>query len=83
MLSPRKHLDLDSSLLRVASIILKELIRKRAVGFETLRNLIVRRTGDDGELTFLPALQFLFLLGKIEYLSKNDVIELLDGNHAN
>lgn len=82
MLTAEKHLDLDTSLLRVASIVLKELKRKGAVAFEALRRLVIRRIGDDGELMFLPALRFLFLLGRVEYHSKNDVVELVGMTYA-
>ena len=66
MLTTVKHLDLDTSLIRAAAVILKELKRKGAATFEGLRGLIVRRVGEDGELMFLPALRFLFLLGRVE-----------------
>lgn len=82
MLTAEKHLDLDTSLVRIAAVILKELKRKGAVAFEALRKLIIRRVGEDGELMFLPALRFLFLLGRIEYHAKNDVIELVGVNNA-
>ncbi len=75
MLTPKKHLDLDTSLLRVASIILRELHKKSIVEFEQLRGLIARRVGANGEFAFLPALDFLFLMGKVEYHLHNDTLE--------
>jgi ABC-3C biological conflict system middle component len=75
MLTPRKHLNLDVSVLRISALMLRELRRRGVVEFEPLRKLVVRRVGADGELSFLPALGFLFLLGKVEYHLKNDTIE--------
>lgn len=75
MLTPKKYLNLDVSVLRVSAVILKELRRRGVIEFEKLRTIIVKRTGPDGELTFLPALSFLFLLGRIEYHLKNDTLE--------
>jgi hypothetical protein len=75
MLTPRKHLNLDTSVLRISAIMLRELRKRGVMEFERLRGVVIRRVGTDGEITFLPALSFLFLLGKIEYHSKNDVIE--------
>lgn len=75
MLTPRKHLNLDVSVLRISALMLKELRRRGVVEFEPLRRLVVRRVGADGDLSFLPALSFLFLLGKVEYHVKNDTIE--------
>ena len=75
MLTPKKHLDLDTSVLRVFSIMLRELQRKGVVEFDKLRGLVVRRVGSDGELAFLPALDLLYLLGRADYHMKNDTIE--------
>jgi hypothetical protein len=79
MLTPKKHLNLDVSVLRVSSLMLRELHRRGVVEFERLRGLAVRRVGPDGELAFLPALSFLFILGKIEYHLQNDTIEYRTG----
>ncbi|MCY0150703.1 hypothetical protein OEG84_24125 [Hoeflea sp. G2-23] len=74
-LTPKKHLNLDTSLLRVFSLVLKELQKRGVCEFEKLRGVVIRRVGADGELSFLPALDLLFLLGKAEYHLKNDTLE--------
>jgi hypothetical protein len=79
MLTPKKHLDLDVSVMRVAAIMLRELNRRGVVEFEKLRGLVVRRVGADGDLSFMPALSFLYLLGRVEYHLKNDTIEYRTG----
>ena len=75
MLTPRKHLDLDTSVLRISGLLLKEIQKRGVVEFEKLRTLVLRRTGPDGELAFFPALDLLFLLGRVDYHLKNDTIE--------
>lgn len=75
MLTPRKHLDLDVSVLRVSSLLLRELRKRGVVEFERLRSVVIKRVGPNGELSFLPALNFLFLMGKVDYHLKNDTIE--------
>jgi hypothetical protein len=75
MLTPKKHLNLDASLLRVFSIVLKEMQRRGVWEFERLRAHVIRRVGSDGEISFLPALDLLYLLGRAEYHLKNDTIE--------
>lgn len=75
MLTPRKHLNLDASLLRIAAIMLRELKKHGAVDFERLRQVVYRRIGPDSEPVFFAALNFLFLLGKVDYHLKNDSIE--------
>ena len=80
MLTAKKHLNLDVSVMRVATIILRELHRRGVVGeFEKLRGVVIRRVGSDGDLSFMPALGFLYLLGRVEYHLKNDTIEYRSG----
>ena len=75
MLTPRKHLNLDTSLLRVFSLILREMQKRGVWEFEKLRSFVIRRIGPDAEMSFLPALDLLYLLGRAEYHLKNDTIE--------
>jgi hypothetical protein len=75
MLTPSKHLDLDRSVIRVASEVLTELRRRRMMEYDAVIRHIKRRVGDDGEAIVAPALSFLFLLGRLDYHSKNDSFE--------
>jgi hypothetical protein len=75
MLAPRKHLNLDVSVLRISSIMLRELSKRGVLEFERLRQIVERRVGADGDEQFLPALNFLFLLGRVVYHAKNDTLE--------
>ena len=75
MLTPRKHLNLDVSVIRIAAIMLRELKKRSVVEMERLRTVVIRRVGPDGELSFLPALNFMFLVGKVEYHLQNDTLE--------
>jgi hypothetical protein len=79
MLTPKKHLDLDSSVLRVASILLRALKRPGIMEFERLRGVVLRRVGEGAEVSFMPALSFLFLLGRVDYHVQNDTIEYRAG----
>jgi hypothetical protein len=79
MITPKKHLNLDVSVLRVSAFILRELRRRRTMDFQTLRQRISRSVGTDADLVFLPALSLLFLLGRIEYHAKNDSFEYREG----
>lgn len=65
MLTPRKHLNLDVSMLRIAAVMLRELSRHGVVDLEKLRAIVIKRVGIDGELAFVPALGFLYLLGSV------------------
>ena len=75
MLTPSKHLDLDRSVVRVASEVLIELRRRRIMEYDAVIRHVKRRIGDDGEAVVAPAISFLFLLGRLDYHSKNDTFE--------
>jgi len=78
MLSPSKHLDLDRSVLRVSSIVLDALRKRRVLSHDRIVKLIRDRVGDDGDVVIAPALSFLYLLGRLEYHVKNDSFEYLE-----
>ena len=78
MIIPDRFMDLDHSVLRVSSIILKEMNKKKILGYEELMKYLLNKTGDKTRFIFLPSLNFLFLLGKIEYYIKTDSIELIE-----
>ena len=78
MLQPNKHLDLDQSVLRVSAIILSELGRRRILPFESVRKLVGRRIGDDADIVLMPAINLLFLLGRLKYHLKTDAFEYVD-----
>lgn len=78
MLRPTKHLNLDLSVLNVAALMLRVLHRARVVSYDELYRKLHKRLGDDLRLVFLPALNFLYLLGKVEYHEKSDSFEFLE-----
>jgi ABC-3C biological conflict system middle component len=75
MIAPSKHLDLETSPIRVASEVLLELKRRRVMKYDAVTKLIARRAGDDSDAVTAPALSFLFLVGRIEYHPINDSFE--------
>jgi len=82
MLIPTKHIDLEKSVIRIASEVLNDLRRNRMMKYDAVVKLIARRArGDDGDSIVGPALSFLFLLGRIDYHPKNDSFEYR-GDHA-
>ena len=73
MLSPTKHSHPDRTLVSVALLVLARLRKYRIEDYETLRAIVKKVPG--GDVLFLPSLNFLFLLGLIEYRPKNDSVE--------
>lgn len=76
MIRPAKHLDLNTCVLRAASILLMRLQAERLCLFDELRQAL-SPLGPDGDYVFLPTVHFLYLLGRVEYHSQTDSFEYL------
>lgn len=76
MIRPTKYLDLNTCVLRVAAIMLSELRLSRAMPLNELDAIIRSRVGDSARFNFLPALSFLFLVGKLDYDDDADAVLL-------
>jgi hypothetical protein len=79
MLKPTKHLNPEYSVLSISAHIIKYVERHRTVKYQDLHEHLYKKCGDALKPTFLPALSFLFLLGKIEYHPKTDSFEYRRG----
>jgi len=75
MLKPTKHLNPEYSVLNISAQILKYVERHRTVTYQDLYERMHNRYGETIRPLFLPALSFLYLLGRIEYHTKNDAFE--------
>lgn len=81
MLRPTKHSHPDRTVVNVALILLTRLRKRRLEGYSALRGH-AKKVVAGGDVLFLPALNFLFLLGLIEYRPKTDSIEYVGPNEA-
>lgn len=81
MLRPTKHSHPDRTVINVAFLLLLRLKKKRVEEFDVLLRF-AKKEVDGGDVLFLPALNFLYVLGLVEYKSKNDVIEYLGPNEV-
>ncbi|MGP9688664.1 ABC-three component system middle component 8 [Psychrobacter sp. AOP22-C1-C5] len=79
MIKPSKHDHPDKTVIYTSFIMLKELRKKRVVSYSDLYQLIKSKV-TSGEFLFMPSLNFLFLLGLIEYRVKTDSIEYIEKN---
>jgi hypothetical protein len=75
MLRPTKHLDPSFSVLNVSAQILWMLAKQRTIKYDELYDKLEKRFGENLRPVFLPSISFLYLLGKIEYHTKNDTFE--------
>ncbi|BBH54118.1 ABC-three component system middle component 8 [Fluviispira sanaruensis] len=81
MLRPSKHSHPDYTVINISFLILKHLKKERIEDYEKLKKIIKKKFNGSNNL-FLPSLNFLFLLGLIEYRPKSDTVEYL-GNNEN
>ena len=81
MLRPTKHSHPDRTVVNVALVLLAHLRKRRLDGYSALR-VYAKKAITGGDVLFLPALNFLFLLGLIEYHPKTDAIEYVGPNEA-
>jgi hypothetical protein len=81
MLRPTKHSHPDRTVVGVAIVLLGRLKSQRLDEYDALRKH-VRKAVAGGDVLFLPALNFLFLLGLVEYRPKTDSLEYLGPNEA-
>ncbi|MCI5209475.1 MAG: hypothetical protein D3910_11925 [Candidatus Electrothrix sp. ATG2] len=81
MLRPTKHSHPDRTVINVSLLLLDHLKKYRIEDYDKLRRNI-RKQIVGGDVLFLPALSFLYLLGLVEYRSKNDAIEYTGPDEA-
>jgi hypothetical protein len=81
MLRPTKHSHPDRTVVGVALVVLGRLKSRRLDEYDALRRF-ARKAIAGGDVLFLPALNFLFLLGLVEYRPKTDSLEYLGPNET-
>ena len=81
MLRPTKHSHPDRTIINVSMLILGRLKSRRLDEYDRLREF-AKNAVSGGDVLFLPALNFLFLLGLIDYRPKTDSLEYLGPNEA-
>ena len=81
MLRPTKHSHPDRTVVNVALLLLKRLRDRRLDDYGALRKFAAKAVSG-GDVLFLPALNFLFLLGLIDYRPKTDAVEYVGPNEA-
>ena len=74
MIRPSKHAHPDKTLVYLSFRLLKRLRSLRVDQMDALL-VFAKKTVDGGEALFVPSLDFLFLLGLVEYRPKTDSIE--------
>ncbi len=81
MLRPTKHSHPDRTVINVSLLLLARLKARRVDEYDVLRKF-AKKSVVGGDVLFLPALNFLYLMGLVEYRPKTDAVEYLEPNEA-
>ena len=81
MLKPTKHSNPDQTVINVSLLLLVRLKTRRLEEYDTLHGYAKKAVGG-GDVLFLPALNFLYLMGLIEYRPKTDALEYVGPNET-
>lgn len=81
MLRPTKHSHPDRTVINVSLLLLARLKTRRIEDYGNLKTY-AKRSISGGDILFLPALSFLYLLGLIDYRPKTDAVEYVGPNEA-
>lgn len=81
MLRPTKHSHPDRTVIYMSLLLLARLKSRRVDEYDVLRKF-AREQVVGGDVLFLPALNFLYLLGLIEYRPKTDAVEYVGPNET-
>lgn len=81
ILRPTKHSHPDRTVLNVAVLLVARLKSRRLDDYDVLRRY-AKKAVTGGDILFLPALNFLFLMGVVDYRPKTDSVEYLGPNEA-
>lgn len=81
MLRPTKHSHPDCTVIYVSLLLLVRLKARRVDGYDVLRRF-AKKSVVGGDVLFLPALNFLYLMDLIEYHPKTDAVEYVGPNEA-
>ncbi|EQD48389.1 hypothetical protein B1B_12061 [mine drainage metagenome] len=81
MLRPTKHSHPDRTVINVSLLLLARLRDRRVDEYDALRKY-AKKSVTGGDVLFLPALNFLYLMGLIDYRPKTDAVEYVGPNEA-
>lgn len=77
MLEPNKYTDYKNSIINVAATIIKVLEMQGASRYNVVMKQVQNLIGEDSKFEFQNSLNFLYLLGKVEYVEVEDLLEII------
>jgi len=77
MLKPHKYFNLEFSVFHISALIIQKLLQHKLLKYDELYNFLLATKGENIKDVFPIAINFLFLLNKIEYHQQIDTFELI------
>ncbi len=81
MIRPTKHSHPDRTVIHTSILLLARLKARRVDDYDDLRKFAKKKVVG-GDVLFLPALNFLYLMGLINYHPKTDAVEYVGPNET-
>lgn len=81
MLRPTKHSHPDRTIINLSVLLLSRLKSRRLDDYYGLQKY-AKKSVSGGDVLFLPALNFLYLMGLIDYRPKTDSVEYVGPHEA-
>lgn len=76
MIRPDRHTNPDFSVINLSAYILNKLSAHYILGYDSLLQKVTDELGENSKENYPYALNFLFLMGKIEYQQNSDGFKL-------
>jgi hypothetical protein len=75
MIKGHKYLNLDVSVINVSALIIKKLKKDNFLQYDELLGFVVSVLGENSKNIFIYAINFLFLVDKIQYSPEIDAFQ--------
>lgn len=82
MIKPDRHINPDISVLNISSFILSKLNYFYDISYDKMMNEVIDNLGEGSKENYPYAINFLYLLGKIEYIELTDSFRYLKNSEV-
>lgn len=72
MIKPDRHTNPDYSVINISAFILRQLKSQYNVSYDKLLEKVIKNMGEQAKENYPYALNFLYLLGKVNYKTTTD-----------
>ena len=72
MIKPDRHTNPDYSVINISAFILKQIKAQNSIGYDKLLEKVMKGLGEKCKENYPYSLNFLFLLGKLDYREQTD-----------